>query len=399
MAILLNSKLFICIVVLMSFVSHPFASDLIKMVVPSAVCDLDDSKMISSPYDLKEKVIPSASSFDVIEMVVPSTSYDLDSKSLKRNPDLVVSKDGTGDFKTINEAVAAAPNLSKTRFIIFVKKGIYDEIVKIGTEKTNLSLVGEGRDSTIITGSLNVKDGTKTYDSATLAIDGSGFIGQDLCIRNTAGPEKDAAVALRVSGDQVVFYRCDIVGYQDTLYAHSKRQFYRDCYITGTVDFICGQASAVFQYCRIEVRKPIAKQSNVITAQKRDLKSLESCFTIQKCNITASKDLVPVKGTVKSYLGRPWGVLSRVVFMESFIDDLIDPAGWIPWDSDITRLSTLYYGEYENTGPGADTTKRVQWKGFRKITDPKEAANFTVGELLEGHLWLNSTGVPYDIGL
>lgn len=85
--------------------------------------------------------------------------------------------------------------------------------------------------------------------------------------------------------------------------------------------------------------------------------------------------------------------------MESFIDDLVDPAGWIPWDSEISRLSTLYYGEYENNGPGADTTKRVQWKGFRKITDPKEAENFTVGKFLNGDSWLNTTGVPYDSGL
>ncbi|XP_019085533.1 PREDICTED: probable pectinesterase 56 [Camelina sativa] len=433
----LYSKLPVFIFVLLAFfVSHPFASstpsDLIEMVVPSksslmaipsASSGLDskmvvpstssdlDSKMVvpSKSSDLAEMVVPLTSSdlnskmvvpstsSDLIEMVVPSTSSDLDSKA--RTANLVVSKDGTGNYKTINEAVAAVPAFSKTRFVIYVKKGIYDEIINIGKPKTNLTIIGDGRDATILTEKLNVKDGTKTFYSATLAVDGDGFMAQDLCIRNTAGPEKGAAVALRVSGDRVVIYRCHIDGYQDTLYAHSNKQFYRDCYITGTVDFICGQASAVFQNCQIEARKPIGGQSNVITAQSRDSQSLMSGFTFQKCNITASKDLDPVKRTFKSFLGRPWGVLSRVVFMESFMGDLIDPAGWTPWDSDLSRLSTLYYGEYENNGPGADTKKRVTWKGFRKITDPKEAINFTVGRLLDGDVWLKPTGVPYELGL
>ncbi|XP_019087617.1 PREDICTED: probable pectinesterase/pectinesterase inhibitor 42 [Camelina sativa] len=112
-------------------------------------------------------VVPSTSS-DLIEMVVPSTSSDLDSKALKSKANLVVSKDGTGNYRTINEAVAAAPVFSKTRFVIYVKKGIYDEIVKIGKPKTNLTIIGDGRDATILTGNLSVKDGTKFFHSATL---------------------------------------------------------------------------------------------------------------------------------------------------------------------------------------------------------------------------------------
>ncbi|CAH2038203.1 unnamed protein product [Thlaspi arvense] len=279
--------------------------------------------------------------------------------------DSVVSKDGTGNFTTLKKAVAAAPDNSKQRFVIFMKKGIYDEVVNIEEKKTNLTIIGEGSDSTILTGSLNAKDGTlTTFHTATLGVDGVGFMAQDICIRNTAGPENGQAVALRVSGDMAVFYRCRIDGYQDTLYPYLGRQFYRDCLITGTVDFICGKAFAVFQHCDIEPRKPKEGQANMMTAQSGDDQEHRSAFAFHKCNIRASPDLAPLRGTVKTYLGRPWGVLSTVVVMLSFIDDLIDPAGWFHWEDDKEpRLSTLFYGEYENNGPGADTTKRVKWPG------------------------------------
>jgi len=231
------------------------------------------------------------------------------------------------------------------------------------------------------------------------AIDGNWFMAQDLWIQNTAGPAKGQAVVLRVSGDAVVIYRCRIDAYQDTLYGHSYRQFYRDCFITGTVDFIFGHASAVFQNCRIEARKPMEGQSNVITAQQSD-KPGTSGFSIQNCSITASSDLVPVKRMVKTFLGRPWGDFSTVVFMESYLDDMIDPMGWTPWNSSTTgRLSTLYYGEYKNKGPGANTSQKVRWKGFKIITDPIEANKFTVGKLINKDLWLNATGIPYNEGL
>ncbi|ESQ54228.1 hypothetical protein EUTSA_v10026924mg, partial [Eutrema salsugineum] len=356
-----------------------------------------------------EIVLPSSTS--MLKMVVddfPTWLSDVDKKllldstsELKKNADVIVAKDGTGKFKTVKEAVAAAPENSKTRYVIYVKLGIYDEVVNITKEKTNLTIVGDGRDSTVLTGSLNAKDGYTTLASATLAVDAIGFLAQDLCIRNTAGPAKGQAVALRVSADLVVIHRCRIEAFQDTLYAYKYRQYYRECYITGTVDFICGDATAVFQYCQIEARNPHGGLVNVITAQSWNNMTEESTgFVIQKCNITATQDLLPIKRKVKTYLGRPWGILSRVVIMESFIDDLIAPEGYTPMNSsDVKRLSTLFYREYKNTGPGADTSKRVKWKGFKVITDPKEVEMFTVGEFIQGDLWINSTGVPYDVGL
>ncbi|XP_068639135.1 pectinesterase-like [Aristolochia californica] len=312
--------------------------------------------------------------------------------------DVVVAKDGSGKYKTIQEAVDTAPDKSKTRYVIHVKKGTYKEQVQIQKKKKNIMLVGDGMDSTIITGSLNVVDGSTTFNSATIAAVGEGFMAQDLWIQNTAGPEKHQAVALRVGADMSVINRCKIDAYQDTLYTHSLRQFYRNCSITGTVDFIFGNAAVVFQKCKIIARKPMDNQKNMITAQGRTDPNQNTGTSIQNCDVSPSADLIPVKGKIKSYLGRPWKEFSRTVYMQSFIDNHIDPSGWSPWSGDFA-LKTLYYGEYSNRGPGAGTSKRVTWPGYHVITDPKEANKFTVKEMIQGEQWLPSTGVSYTEGL
>ncbi|XP_023634906.1 probable pectinesterase 56 isoform X1 [Capsella rubella] len=189
-----------------------------------------------------------------------------------KGADFIVAKDGTGHFTTVNGAVAAAPENSMKRFVIYVKRRVYREVVRVGVKKSNITIIGDGQDLTILTGNLN-SDDTKSFDTATLGVDGFGFIAQDLCIQNTAGPQKGPAVALRISAERVVVYRCKIDAFQDSLYAYSGRQFYRECHITGTVDFICGHATAVFQYCQIEARKPAKQQNNVLTAQSREKKS------------------------------------------------------------------------------------------------------------------------------
>ncbi|KAA8515474.1 hypothetical protein F0562_018915 [Nyssa sinensis] len=317
-------------------------------------------------------------------------------KDIKAN--VVVAKDGSGNYKTVKEAVASAPKNGKTRYVIYVKKGTYKENVEIASSNKNVMIVGDGMDSTVITGSLNVVDGTTTFKSATLAAVGDGFIAQDIWFQNTAGPQKHQAVALRVGADQSVINRCRIDAYQDTLYTHSNRQFYRDCYITGTVDFIFGNAAVVFQNCKLVARKPMSGQGNMVTAQGRTDPNQNTGTSIQNCDVIASSDLEPVKGSIKSYLGRPWQQYSRTVYMQSNIGDHIDPTGWSIWSGDFA-LKTLYYGEYLNRGPGAGTSKRVKWPGYHVITNPAEARKFTVAELIQGGVWLKSTGVAYTEGL
>ncbi|KAG0498228.1 hypothetical protein HPP92_002919 [Vanilla planifolia] len=161
--------------------------------------------------------------------------------------DYVVAKDGSGTHKTIADAVKAAPEGSSRRIIIYVKAGRYDENIKVARKKTNIMFVGDGMGKTVVAGSRSVYDKLTTFHTATFAATGAGFIMKEMTIENSAGPEKHQAVALRIGADRAVVYHCSIIGYQDTLYVHSLRQFYRECDVYGTVDFIFGNAAVVIQ--------------------------------------------------------------------------------------------------------------------------------------------------------
>ncbi|MCL7023271.1 hypothetical protein MKW94_006601 [Papaver nudicaule] len=310
---------------------------------------------------------------------------------------LTVALDGSGNFSTVNDAIEFAPSDSFDRTIIYVKEGIYHENVYIPKDKTNLVFLGDGSDVTVISGSRSVAGGYTTFRSATFAVAGDGFLARDITFENTAGPENHQAVALRINADLAAVYHCNINGYQDTLYAHSYRQFYTNCNISGTVDFIFGNAAVVFQECNILARLPMDRQFIALTASGRDSPDQNTGISIQNCSILASEELLGSSTTVKSYLGRPWKIYSRTVFMESYIDDLIHPLGWREWAGDL-GLDTLYYGEYDNTGPGSGTDNRVTWQGY-KVMDYDDALNFTVSELITGDEWLDSTEFPYQNGI
>ncbi|KAI7742060.1 hypothetical protein M8C21_030066 [Ambrosia artemisiifolia] len=318
-------------------------------------------------------------------------------QSKKHKADVVVDRGGSGDYKTIRAALAAAGKRSGSRrYVIHVKAGVYKEYVEIGSRLKNVMLVGDGIGKTIITGSRSVRGGSTTFKSATLAVMGDGFICRGITIKNTAGP-KSQAVAVRSSSDLSVFYQCSFEGYQDTLYVHSNRQFYRQCNIYGTIDFIFGNAAVVFQNCNIYSRKGITK-TNTLTAQGRSDKNQNTGISIHNCRITAAPNDLHGVPAVKTYLGRPWRQYSRTVIMKSHLDKLIDPAGWMSWGDD-NALKTLYYGEYKNTGQGSSTSKRVNWKGYRVITSKTEAAKLTVGKFIGGGYWLPATNVPFTSGL
>ncbi|KAK9085928.1 hypothetical protein Sjap_026339 [Stephania japonica] len=252
----------------------------------------------------------------------------------KIEANVTVSKDGSGNYTTINEAAQFAPTMSYYRYVIHVRAGGYEEAVQIDENKHNLMLIGDGMDKTIITGESQLTNGDY-------------FIAQDLCIQNTAGPENYQAVALRVSSDRTVIHRCKIIAFQDTHYAHANRQFYKDCYISGTVDFIFGDSTTVLQGCTLAPRKPMEGQKNMLTAQGRTDPNQNTGISIQFCTIIPTDDLEPVKHLYPTFLGRPWKNLSRTVVMKSNIGDIIDPADWFECDGDL-NLNTCYYGEYKN---------------------------------------------------
>ncbi|KAK6134190.1 hypothetical protein DH2020_032080 [Rehmannia glutinosa] len=288
--------------------------------------------------------------------------------------DIVVAQDGSGNYKTISEGLAAAAKQrtssgTNKRFVIYVKKGIYKENVEIMRSMKNLMLIGDGIDAAVVTGNRNVQDGSTTFRSATFA------------------------VALRSSSDLSIFYQCSFKGYQDTLYVYSQRQFYRDCDIYGTTDFIFGDSATVIQNSNIYIRKLMSDQKiTVVTAQGRNNPNENTGIVIHNSRVTLAGS------GYRGYLGRPWREYSRTVYMKCRIDGGIDPEGWMPWNGNF-GLSTLYYGEYMNTGGGASTSGRVKWPGYHVITSAAEAGKFSVGKFLAGDSWIPATGVPCTSGL
>ncbi|KAG7614867.1 putative pectinesterase/pectinesterase inhibitor 41 [Arabidopsis thaliana] len=313
---------------------------------------------------------------------------------------VTVNQNGTGNFTTITEAVNSAPNKTDGTagyFVIYVTSGVYEENVVIAKNKRYLMMIGDGINRTVVTGNRNVVDGWTTFNSATFAVTSPNFVAVNMTFRNTAGPEKHQAVAMRSSADLSIFYSCSFEAYQDTLYTHSLRQFYRECDIYGTVDFIFGNAAVVFQDCNLYPRQPMQNQFNAITAQGRTDPNQNTGISIHNCTIKPADDLVSSNYTVKTYLGRPWKEYSRTVFMQSYIDEVVEPVGWREWNGDFA-LSTLYYAEYNNTGSGSSTTDRVVWPGYHVINST-DANNFTVENFLLGDGWMVQSGVPYISGL
>ncbi|GER55129.1 plant invertase/pectin methylesterase inhibitor [Striga asiatica] len=328
-----------------------------------------------------------------------------DRKLLARNsgaprPNVVVAKDGSGQFKTIGQAVAAHPGAKhQGRFVIYVKAGIYNEQVIVDKSKVNLYMYGDGIDRTIVTGSKNYgKQGTKTMHTATFANEAPGFVARAMTFKNMAGPEGHQAVAFRSLGDKAAIFDCSFEGNQDTLYYQSYRQFYRNCRIYGTVDFIFGKGEAVIQDSEIIVRRPMPGQFNTVTADGREIRKGSNGLIIHNSRITADKYLHPIRFQVKTYLGRPWTEESLTVIMQSDLGDLIRPEGWKLWDG-ASNHKTCQVLEYANRGPGSLTRRRDRQFSHFKVLNTAEASRYTPGVFLAGGQWLPETGVPHNLNL
>ncbi|WP_159584428.1 pectinesterase family protein [Marinoscillum sp. 108] len=269
--------------------------------------------------------------------------------------DFVVAKDGAGDFQTVQAAIDAVPHLRKNRTIIYVKSGVYKEKLILPTSKTNVSLIGESAVETILTfddyASRKNMFGEEigTSGSASFFIYGDGFEAKNLTFENSFG-EGSQAVAVRVDGDRVKFENCRFLGNQDSLYPHGKdsRQYYKNCYIEGTVDFIFGWSTAFFEGCEI-----FCKRNGYITAASTEQETPFG-FVFNNCKITGLAEA----GTV--FLGRPWRPYAQTVFMNCELGEVVHPEGWDPWRSE-EKKKTAYYAEYANRGVGYQPDKRAQW--------------------------------------
>ncbi|MCJ8208510.1 pectinesterase family protein [Mucilaginibacter sp. RS28] len=300
-------------------------------------------------------------------------------------PVLTVAQDGSGDYSTIQEAVNSVRDLGQQQVTIRIRKGVYHEKLVIPSWKTHISLVGEDKQNTVITnndysGKANPggrdqfgKEKFTTYTSYTVLVEGNDFTAENLTIENTAG-RVGQAVALHVEADRCIVKNCNILGNQDTLYAakEGSRQLYQDCFITGTTDFIFGEAIAVFQNCTIK-----NLTNSFVTAAATRQSQLYG-FVLLNCRIVADT------GVTKCFLGRPWRPYAKTVYINCFLDKHITPVGWNPWDGDAmfpNKDRTAYYAEYKSEGPGASTAQRQPWS---KQLTTAEARKYTIGNILSG---------------
>ncbi|KAG0461706.1 hypothetical protein HPP92_021685 [Vanilla planifolia] len=306
-----------------------------------------------------------------------------------------VCKGGGCDYETVQAAVDAAPaNVAGDRFVIRIKEGVYEEIVRVPFEKTNLAFLGDGIGKTVITGALNVRVGVSTYNTATVAVAGDGFMARDLTIRNTAGPDAHQAVAFRCDADHAFLDTVEFAGHQDTLYAHSLRQYYKSCVVSGTVDFIFGNSAAVFDDTIILIVtkqfNPEKGESDTVTAHGRTDPAQPTGFVFQNCKLNATDEywaLYRKKPAVhRVYLGRPWKEFSRTVFVRCYLEGILREEGWLPWSEDFA-LKTLFYGEFESSGPGGSAAERVTWSS----QVPEEHVEiYSVDNFIQGSQWIPS---------
>ncbi|MBS1788827.1 MAG: alpha/beta fold hydrolase [Acidobacteria bacterium] len=272
-----------------------------------------------------------------------------------RAADATVAPNGDGQFKSIHDAIMAAPpNLpSSTRpWVIAVKTGIYKELIYVQQERRWIKLVGEDATKTIITFNLNANliglDGKPigTFRTPTVQLDGDGFSAENITFENSAGPVGQA-LALRVDADKVKFKNCRFLGWQDTILLNRGRQYFENCYITGHVDFIFGAATAYFERCHIHVLK-----NGYITAASTP-ENQPYGFVFANCKITG-------EAGVKTYLGRPWRAFGSAIFLNTEMSEVVRPEGWHNWTGP-EREKTARYAEAGSIGAGANDAARVAW--------------------------------------
>lgn len=282
---------------------------------------------------------------------------------------LVVARDGSGKFRTIWEALEDCRAFMDYHKVIFVKKGTYKEKVIVPSWLTNIEILGEDRDETIITydDHANIRltgHGVPmgTFRTYTVKVEGNDITFKNITIENNAA-QRGQAVALHTEGDRLKFINCRILGNQDTIYTGvaGTRLYFADCYIEGTTDFIFGPSTAWFEGCTI-----CSKRDSYVTAASTP-KDIAFGYVFNHCKLIAAP------GITRVCLGRPWRPYGYTLFMNCELGSHIVAKGWHNWGK-TTNEQTARYAEYNNTGAGANAKERAPWS--RQLTD-KEAAQIT----------------------
>ena len=292
-------------------------------------------------------------------------------KTPKDEYNIIVAQDGSGDYKTIQEAINNSPAFPYKRVTITIKEGVYYEKVLVPECNTKISLIGENKEKTIISyddyfGKINLGRNSTFYTS-TLLVEGNDFKATNLTIQNTSGPVGQA-IALSVVADRVVVSNCIILGNQDTLYTSGEgfKHYYKDCYIEGTVDFIFGSATAVFDNCTIH-----SKSNSYVTAASTP-EGVKYGYVFLNCKLTAAEKATEV------YLGRPWRIYAKTVFLNCEMGNHIRKEGWNNWSKPEAEKAS-FYAEYNCFGPGFHPKERVSWS--HQLTK-LEAKEYTLEKIL-----------------
>ncbi len=286
-----------------------------------------------------------------------------------------VAKDGSGNYSSIQSALNAVPSNNKNPFIIYIRNGVYKEKLLLDSTKNLVTFIGEDKFKTILTyddhtGKVSPNgDSINTRTSWSFKILADNFSAKDITFQNDAGFAAGQAVAVESDGDKAQFINCRFIGNQDVLFTNSdkSRQYYENCYIEGTTDFIFGSSTVWFEKCHIHSKK----NSHVTAASTPKEKNYGNIFN--DYILTGDTSLHNVS------LGRPWRPYASVVYMNCFIGEHIKPEGWSNWNN-TDNYKTTRYAEYKNYGPSSDPVKRVNWS--RQLTD-EEAKRYDLKIFLQ----------------
>ncbi|WNH09156.1 pectinesterase family protein [Thalassobellus suaedae] len=293
---------------------------------------------------------------------------------LKDEYNMVVAKDGSGDYTTIQDAIYASKSFPYQRVIINIKNGVYKEKVHVYSWNTYVTLIGESKQNTIITfddyfSKLNLGRNS-TFHTSTVLVEGNDFVAKNLTIKNASGPVGQA-VALSVNADRCYFENCSFLGFQDTLYTAGEgfKQYFKNCYIEGSVDFIFGEATVLFESCTLN-----SKTNSYITAASTP-KNQKFGYVFKNCKLTADEKVAAV------YLGRPWRLYAKTVFINCEMGKHIKPEGWHNWNKKEAE-STTFYAEYNCSGEGYKPNSRVAWSHQLK---KYQAKKYKIESILESN--------------
>ena len=301
------------------------------------------------------------------EMLDKFPSWKQNNINPKDEYNVTVSKDGSGDFVNIQDAINASKSFPYQRVIIHIKNGVYKEKVHVYSWNTRLSLIGESREKTLITfddyfDKINLGRNS-TFHTSTVLVEGNDFMAKNITIENSAG-EVGQAIALTINANRCYFENCSLKGFQDTLYNTGEgfKQYFKNCYIEGSTDFIFGGATVLFEDSIIH-----SKKDSYITAASTP-ENQEFGFVFKNCQLRADSSVSKV------YLGRPWRIYAKTVFVNCFMDKHILPEGWHNW-SKAEAEKTSFYAEYKNKGEGYRPQKRVEWSHQLNDMEVKEYSN------------------------